>query len=90
MGPLRFLFIPASFGMTEKKSTLLFGGFFKQKPGAALGAFFSHRLVPYGKSAVGKVAAAVEYFTPFGLALYKSTTAVFLRTSDAGCLPAVA
>ena len=88
--PLRFLFIPASFGMTGKKSTLLFGGFYKQKLGVTIGAFFSHRLVPYGKSAVGKVAAAVEYFTPFGLALYKSTAAVFLRTSDAGCLPAVA
>ena len=76
--------------MTGKKSTLLFGGFFKQEPGAALGAFFSDRLVPYGKSAVGKVAAAVEYFAPFGLALYKSAAAVFLRASYAGCLTAIA
>ena len=59
---LRFLFIPAFLCMTDLKSTLLFGGFFKQEPGTALGAFFSYRLVPYGKVAVGKVAAAVEYF----------------------------
>jgi hypothetical protein len=72
--------MPASFGVTGKKRSLLFGGFFKQKPRAALGAFFRHRLVPYRKRAVGKVAAAVEYFTPFGLAFDKSAAAVFLRT----------
>ena len=75
--------------MTGKKSTLLFGGFFKQKPGAALGAFFSHRLVPYGKSAIGKVAAAVEYFTPFGPSLQKGAAAGFFGTRDAGSLASV-
>lgn len=82
--PLRLFFMSASLGMAGKKSTLLFSGLFKQKPGAALGAFFSHRLVPYRKSTIGKVAAAVEYFTPFGLALHKSAPTVFLRTNDAG------
>jgi len=87
---LRLFFIPAFFSMTGKKSTLLFSSFFKQEPGVTLGTFFIDGFVPYGKSAVRKVAAAVEYFTPFGPALQKSAAAVFLRAIYACCLPAVA
>jgi len=78
------VFIPALFGVTGEKGTLLFGGFFNQESGAALGAFFRHRLVPYGKSAVGKIAASVKYLASFGFALQKGAAAGFFGTRDAG------
>ena len=83
------MFIPALFGVAGEKRTLLFGGFFNQKSGAAHGAFLSHGLVPQGKRAVGKITASVEYFTPFGPSLQKGAAAGFFGTRDAGSLTSV-
>lgn len=72
--------------MAGEISTLLFGGFFKQKIGAAQLAFFSDGLIPDGERAVRKEAASVKDFATPRLSLNKIPAAFFFRAFYACCL----